>query len=467
MQCINMRPMRVALLQIDDEVVSHLLVARSLKGWREDEDLRIRTARSPAEGLDAMAQESFHVALVDLHYGTDQPEGFKLIRGLREADPSLEIIVVSSSHLFSSVQEAMRAGANDYVAKGYGPAELRHALNRALERRRWKSIERRASKTGPGGFQMVGEAPAMIALKTSLQRFASTAAPVLLEGETGAGKEVAAKALHLWGRDPASAFVPVNCAAVPATTADSFFFGHEKGAFTGADRSRPGVFEEADGGTLFLDEVNSLSPDLQGRLLRVLQEREVRRLGGQRTVPVEFRLITASNQALEELVAQGKFREDLYFRLAVLRVGIPPLRERASDILALAASFYPKRTLKPELLSLFEKHRWPGNVRELRNLLAALDALTPAGEALGPEALPEHALRQVSGTLAPAAAMEEAPEAFAEAQTRRERKYLEQAYRQAGGNISRMARELKVDRSHLHQKLVEKGVHRPRLTARG
>lgn len=455
--------MLVSILQVDDEEVSHLLVSRSLRGWRAPEDLRLSYARTPDEGINLSRQAAHHVALVDLHYGKDSAEGFALVRSLREADPALEILVVSASLRFESVQEAMRAGASDYIGKGFGPAELRHALDRALERRRWKAIERRAREPRLGlhrDFQMVGESPSMRKLKDALKKFAPAAAPVLLEGETGAGKEVAARALHVWGRDPAGPFLPVNCAAVPASTADSFFFGHERGAFTGAERSRAGVFEEADGGTLFLDEVNSLPLDLQGRLLRVLQEREVRRLGGDRTRPVEFRLVTATNQSLEELVRKGSFREDLYFRLAVLKVGLPPLRERPEDLEALARVFVPERRLAPELLPLLQQHSWPGNVRELKNLLLAMDALTPPGEPLRVSAIPEHGLRRFGSVVE--AAGDIGIQSFAEAQIAREVRFLEQAYRAANGNVSRMARELGVDRSHLHQKLVKTGVHRSR-----
>ena len=456
--------MRVSLLQIDDEEISQLLLSRSLRGWRGEDDFRHCFARSPQEGLALLQKEAFHLAVVDLHYGSADPAGFSLIRALREADPALEILVVSSSNRFESVQEAMRSGANDYIAKGYGPAEIRHALDRALERRRWKAIERRARDAKPGtagGFLMVGASEPMERLKQDLRRFAVTQAPVLLEGETGSGKEVAARALHVWGTDPAAAFVAVNCAAVPASTADSFFFGHERGAFTGADRSRAGVFEEADGGTLFLDEVNSLPLDLQGRLLRVLQEREIRRLGGQRARPVEFRLVTASNQDLQSLVARGLFREDLYFRLAVLKVAVPPLRERVADIEALAAAFLPTRSMEPALLSLLHAHSWPGNVRELRNLLLAMDALTPPGEPLRLSSLPEHGLKRFFGA---GNVAEESVDGFTEAQSTRERQFLEKAYRAAGSNVSRMARNLGVDRSHLHQKLVRLGVHRPRVS---
>ncbi|RZA08287.1 MAG: sigma-54-dependent Fis family transcriptional regulator [Proteobacteria bacterium] len=454
--------MLVSILQIDDEEISHLLVSRSLRGWRPDGDLRISWARTPEEGLGLTRQSAFHVALVDLHFG-GSADGFALVKALREADPALEILVVSASLSFASVQEAMRAGASDYIGKGFGPAELRHALDRALERRRWKAIERRAKEPRTGlhrDFVMVGGSAPMLRLKEALRKFAPAGAPVLLEGETGSGKEVAARALHVWGRDAAGPFVPVNCAAVPASTADSFFFGHERGAFTGAEKSRAGVFEEADGGTLFLDEVNSLPMDLQGRLLRVLQEREVRRLGGERTRPVEFRLVTATNQSLEELVRKGSFREDLYFRLAVLKVELPPLRERLEDIAALSSAFLPARTLAPEVLPVLQKHNWAGNVRELRNLLLAMDALTPPGEPLRLTSVPEHALKRFGGAVEGAA--EAGIASFAEAQGVRERKFLEHAYRNARGNVSRMARELGVDRSHLHQKLVKTGVHRSR-----
>jgi DNA-binding NtrC family response regulator len=444
------------LLVIDDEKSSHELVALALAAWPHGE-LRITDAYSPEEALAAAASNGHHAALVDLHYA-GEARGYGLLKDLKEADPDLELIVVSAAGEFESVQKAMRAGASDFVLKGFGRGELIHSLERAMQKRRWSKMEKRL-RASPG-FALVGAAPALEKMKAEVRKLAPKDIPVLLEGETGSGKEVAARALHLWGRDPAGAFVAVNCAAVPATTADSYFFGHERGAFTGADRAREGVFEEADGGTLFLDEINSLSLDLQGRLLRVLQEKEVRRMGGKHTRPVDFRLVAASNMPLKELVAGGKFREDLFYRISAVAVTVPPLRERKGDLGAFASFFIPGRPVTDKLLALFREYDWPGNVRELRNLLQAMDALAEPGEALGLEHLPEQALR---GFAAAERADEEAtPGDFAQAQAEREKEFLSRTYRSCGGNVSRMARMLGVDRSHLHQKLTQLGVHRPR-----
>lgn len=444
------------LLMIDDEKISHELVAMALAAWPHG-DLKITDAFSPEEALAAAAKGGHHVALVDLHYA-GEARGYALLKDLKESDPDLELIVVSAAGEFESVQKAMRAGASDFVLKGFGRGELIHSLERAMQKRRWSKMERRL-RASPG-FTIVGASAAIEKMNADLRKLAPKEIPVLLEGETGSGKEVAARALHLWGRDPAASFVAVNCAAVPATTADSYFFGHERGAFTGADRAREGVFEEADGGTLFLDEVNSLSLDLQGRLLRVLQEKEVRRMGSKQTRPVDFRLVAASNQSLKELVAQGKFREDLFYRISAVSVRVPPLRERKTDLAALISFFIPGRPIEGKLEALFREYDWPGNVRELRNLLQAMDALANPGDTLGLEHLPEQALR---GFAAAGAAEDEAtPADFAQAQAEREKEFLARTYRSCGGNISRMARMLGVDRSHLHQKLTQLGVHRPR-----
>lgn len=438
--------MRISVLVVDDEKASHELIRRVLAPWREG-DARLVHVHSAAEAEAAFTRESFHLALIDLHY-QGAPDGFPLLLRLRELDPGTELIVVSSAGDFGAVQGAMRAGASDYVAKGFGREELVHALERGLERRRWRRMELRRG----GGFEMAGGSPAMEKMKSELGRVAAKDIPVLLEGETGAGKEVAARALHAWGRDSAGPFVAVNCAAIPAGTADSFFFGHEKGAFTGADRAAEGAFEEADGGTLFLDEINSLPPDLQGRLLRVLQEKEVRRVGGNKVRPVSFRLVSAANQSLRRLVAEGSFREDLYYRVGVLPIRVPPLRERREDLDALALFFLPHRRIAGPLRELFRTHSWPGNVREYRNLLLAADALAEADEDLNIEHLPEHALR----ALAP---REETVAAFAATQEEREREFLQRAYRSCGGNVSALARMLGADRSHLHQKLGRLGIH--------
>lgn len=447
--------MPVPVLAVDDDPHVHALLTKALEGEGAWE---LSHAKNPAEALKVAGQKSFTIALVDLHFAGSDSNGFELLNQLRELDPGLELVVMSSSSRFDDVRGAMRAGAGDYLPKGFGRAELVHALERALERRRWKRIESKTRETSQAR-RLLGSSPAMEALRKSIAKLAPSGAPVLVTGETGTGKELVAAAIHAQGADPAAAFVPVNCAALPASTIDSFFFGHERGAFTGADRARGGVFEEADGGTLFLDEVNSLPLDLQGRLLRVLQENRVRRLGGSRELSVSFRLVAATNQPLEELVRKGAFREDLFFRIGVLRLELPPLRARLDDLPELMASFLPGRELAEPLWKLLRAHSWPGNVRELRNLMQALAVLAPESGPIELEHLPEHALR---GFAVAEPSLPDDLAGLVNEQESREREFLARAYRSANGNVSAMARMMGVDRSHLHQKLTKLGVHAPR-----
>ncbi len=453
--------MSYSILAIDDDPHIHALLQKILAA--EGDAYVLFHANNPDEAITLAKGQSFALALVDLHYAGNGTHGFALLDRLRELDSRLELIVLSSSSRFEDVRGAMRAGAGDYLAKGFGRGELLHALERGIERRRWRRIERNAASraSDAAALKLVGNSHCMQELREKIEKFAQSDAPVLITGETGTGKELVAANLHRLGRDPAAAFCAVNCAALPASTIDSFFFGHERGAFTGAEKAKSGVFEEAEGGTLFLDEVNSLPLDLQGRLLRVLQEKKVRRLGGQRELSVDFRLVTACNQPLEELVKKSLFREDLYFRLGVLRLDLAPLRDRISDLEGLISALLPQRKVSESVLHLFREHSWPGNVRELRNLLQALDVLAPAQAEITVEHLPEHALRVFSFNKSPDSSD---LDGFVNEQESREREFLARAYRSARGNVSRMARVLGADRSHLHQKLVKLGIHEAKRT---
>ncbi len=448
--------MAISILVVDDDKHVHSLLDRILEGDRYS----LSHAKNPAEACRLAGEITFTLALVDLHFAGAGPEGIALLDRLRELDPRLELIVMSSSSRFDDVRAAMRAGAADYLTKGFGKGELMHSLEMGVERRRWKRMEKRIRGESIEKAKLVGTSNRMSELRAKITKIAPAEVPVLITGETGTGKELVASALHAAGLDPSAPFVPVNCAALPASTIDSFFFGHEKGAFTGADRARGGVFEEAEGGTLFLDEVNSLPLDLQGRLLRVLQEKKVRRLGGTRELSVEFRLVSAANQPLETLVQNGSFREDLFFRIGVLRLETPPLRDRIEDLEQIVIAIVPERTVSKDLWTIFRKHSWPGNVRELKNVLQALNILAPEGEELSIEHLPEYALREFTRDVtADEEGETDGIEGFVNEQESREREFLARAYRSAGCNVSRLARTLGADRSHLHHKLVKLGIH--------
>lgn len=458
--------MRLNLLVVDDDLRMARLVEAALGDWARENSAVLVHRADPESALSQCERQAFQLALVDLHFGQDEDAGFRLIEALRASSSGLEIIAFSSAGSFSAVQRAVRAGAGDYVQKGCSPEELVHALERARERRRLRGIERGVVREHQKIHALLGASEPMERMKALIRKFAVKDAPVLIEGETGSGKELVARALHGLSLRSGGPFVAVDCGAVPASTADSFFFGHERGAFTGADRQRIGALEEAEGGTLFLDEVNSLAPELQNKLLRALQELEIRRLGGSKTIPVDFRLLCAANASLEQLVKSGKFREDLFYRIQVLRLPVPPLRERSEDLELLVKEFLPKRSLSPELWRLLRSHSWPGNVRELKGCLIAMDAIAGDDEELSFTHVPESMLGKMASKLAPdegasqGASEGDSLSGFQDAQAMREQEFLARAYRTAGGNISKMARLLSLDRSHLHQKLVKLGIHR-------
>ena len=447
------------ILCVDDEADSHKILKMAFQQWTQASATLVE-ATDLKGAIDAVSQQEFMMAFVDLHY-LGKKDGPAILSSLRAADPEMPLVVLSSAKDFNSVQESLRCGATDYIVKGFGKAEFQAVFERALERRHLKRLEKRAvreAEKSANQLQLVGNSPAMQKLRELLQKLAPKDVPVLLEGETGTGKEMAARALHFWGKDPAAPFVVVNCASIPENLAESFFFGHQKGAFTGADRAQAGIFSEADGGTLFLDEINSLPLAIQAKLLRVLQNGEVRRLGESQTREVKFRILCASNSSLEKMVQENRFREDLFFRINVMRVTMPPLRERKEDLLLLADHFLPKRELSAELFTILGNYGWPGNVREFRNLLLGMDALAETGEVLGSEHLPEGFLRRTMGEI-PEGGVEDVG-TFADSQAEREREYLARVFRAAGGNVSKMARMLGLDRSNLHQKLVRLGIHK-------
>jgi len=312
---------------------------------------------------------------------------------------------------------------------------------------------------------IVGSGPSVTAAKAEAERASRTDSTVLLRGETGTGKELFAHAIHAAGARRAGPFIKLNCAAVPAELLESELFGYEEGAFTGARRGgKPGKFELAAGGTLFLDEIGDMPLPMQAKLLRVLQEREVDRLGGTGSRRVDLRLISATSRNLEELVGQGKFRADLYYRVNVIPVRVPPLRERAEDLRPLSEAFLaglaadtgePRKRVSAELLEILESYAWPGNVRELQNVLERAVAMS-RGEVLLPEHIPAHLVRDATG-----ARKEVAPGSLASARAEAERAAIVAALGAAGGNKSKAAAMLRIHRVKLYEKLKRHGIAAP------
>jgi DNA-binding NtrC family response regulator len=375
--------------------------------------------------------------------------GHELLQNVRATHPELNVIIITAFGAIDSAIELVKAGAYDYLPKPFSTDELLLTVERALEesrlRREVAQLSRSVTASLPG---FVGASRAIQDVYEIVHRAAASTMPALITGETGTGKELVARALHtLSGR--AGQFVAINCAALPENLLESELFGHEKGAFTGADRDKPGLLEAASRGTLFLDEITELPASLQPKLLRALEEGEVRRLGSTQPRRFDVRFVAATNRDLDQELTDGRFRQDLYWRLHVLHIHVPPLRERIADIPLLAEHFLAGRGIAPDALALLTAYPWPGNVRELRN---ALDrALTMAdSHEIRPRDLPPR-LRDA----------EDAVARVAEASSRQlplrdvERAYILEILRQTGGNKSRTAEILGVDRKTLYRKLDE------------
>jgi len=382
-------------------------------------------------------------------------DGMELVRRARAAVPEMEVIVLTAHGTVETAVEAMKLGAFDYLSKPLsGPPELRLIASRALERRRLQETQQLRRATGEASDTMVARDPAMRAVVEQLEKVAATTATVLLVGESGTGKEVAARLLHRTSPRARRPFVAVNCAAVSPQLIESELFGHEKGAFTGAVERRRGRFELADGGTLFLDEVAELPAALQAKLLRVLQERSFERVGGSRTIEVDVRLVAATNRDLEVEMQTGRFRQDLYHRLAVFPVRLPPLRERPGDVLPLAEHLLaragrelgrPGLALSEGAQGLLRAHPWPGNVRELGNALERA-AIIAGGDRIEAEHL-------MLGPQLP-----QAPAALDGSLKELEREAIRQALIRTDGHRKRAAERLGIGLRTLYDKIKEYGL---------
>jgi DNA-binding NtrC family response regulator len=385
------------VLVVDDEPG----VRESLRMLLRD-DYTVATAEDAEAALRAIAAEPPDLVLLDLVM--PGRSGLELLSDLRSRPSPPPVVVVTATRSVATAVEAMQRGAADYVTKPFELDELRIKLARLLERRaleaevvRLRDVVARRTRCG----ELLGRSDAMQEVFRTVERVAASLASVLLVGESGTGKELVARAIHALGPRAGGPFVPVNCAAIPETLIESELFGHERGAFTGASERRIGRFESAHGGTLFLDEIGELAPHVQAKLLRALQERRIERLGGSAAIPIDVRVVAATNRDLEAEIAAGRFRSDLYYRIHVVRISLPPLRERREDVRLLAGHFLeaareragrgPCR-IAPAAMAAFERHTWPGNVRELENAIERGVALAE-GDVLELEDLPEPVLQ--------------------------------------------------------------------------
>jgi two-component system response regulator HydG len=374
------------LLIVDDEH-EHL---QSLRRLFEREGVTVQTATSGELALDVVRQSPIDVILTDLMM--PGMSGQDLLRAARAIRPEIDVVVMTAYATIENAVEAMREGAYDFIQKPFKSAVVLRVAERALERQALRAenvmLRRELAEVAPGsvrGRPIIGRSPAMLATMETVQQAAPSTATVLLLGESGTGKELVARAIHEQSPRLSGPFIAVNCAALPESILESELFGYEKGAFTGATHRKEGRIERAHGGTLFLDEVGEMSPSVQAKLLRVLQESEIERLGGTETVKVDFRLVAATNRDLEANVRDGTFREDLFYRLNVIGIHLPALRDRPEDIPLLADYFvrrYAQKNNKPvggvteEAREAIVRYRWPGNVRELENVVERAIVLT-------------------------------------------------------------------------------------------
>ena len=371
------------ILIVDDEKSLREMLAILL----QREGYNVVQVENGKKALDLVKTTEFDLIISDMK----MPElgGLDLLRQLREQSNDVTVLMMTAFSSTEDAVEAMKLGAYDYITKPFKNDEIRLVIKNALERKKLQQENKRLKEQLGQRFsfkRLIGESREMQQLISLLERIAPSEANVLITGESGTGKELVAKALHLNSHRKDHSFVPINCGAIPENLLESELFGHEKGAFTGADRKKEGLFETADRGTLFLDEIGELPMGMQVKLLRVLQEREFRRVGGTKNLPLDIRLVAATNQDLVQMVKDGTFREDLFYRLNVVSVELPPLRERKSDIPLLINCFYEQQTgkdiypIEPRALEILLNYDWPGNIRELQNLVERCLVLGGVGE---------------------------------------------------------------------------------------
>jgi two-component system nitrogen regulation response regulator NtrX len=441
------------ILVVDDEEN----IGRSLRMILEREGYQVNSVGSAAEMRSIPERTRMDLFLLDVRL--PDASGIDLLRELQAAEITAPVIMISGHATIADAVEATRAGAFDFLEKPLGRDRVMVAVKNALEQGKLKQENRRLKDAVGPGTRMIGSSPAFERAVEQASMAAKSDARVLLIGESGTGKELLAA--HIHGSSPFATgpFVKVNCAAIPGDLIESELFGHEKGSFTGATSMRRGKFELADHGTLFLDEIGDLHANSQAKLLRVLQEGEFHRVGGEQTIRVNVRVISATNRDLSAMVAQGKFREDLYYRVSVVPIRVPALRERPQDISAMAEYFledfcvrngFRRKSFDSEVWEAFEEYSWPGNARELRNVVERM-AILSHGDVLNSAAVPlELKLQRETG---PRSSVQEARESA-------EREHVLRALEESGWNVSSAARALGMERTNLHKRIRALGLTR-------
>ncbi len=455
---MNSSPAKPKLLLIDDDDD-----IRSQMKWALTEDYQVLLAQDGPSAIDAFKQAHPLVVLLDLGLPprpNDPDEGLAVLAQLLEMDPLAKILIISGQGEKENALRAIGRGAYDFLCKPVGMEELKVILRRAFHlaelEREYQQMQDRLNDHGFEG--MLGTSPQMQQVFGSIRKVATSEVPVLVLGESGTGKEMAAIALHRQSARKQGPFVPINCGAIPATLLESELFGHEKGSFTGAHQQRKGRIETAAGGTLFLDEIGEIPMELQVKLLRFLQEQTVERVGGRTKIEIDTRVIAATNVDLKKAMAEGKFREDLYYRLAVIVIRLPALRERPADILPLARAFLRRfsnenekkaRDFSSQAVRMLEQHAWPGNVRELENRVKRAVVMAD-GRFVTPDDLElEEGVKPVG-----------APRSLKEAREQVERDMVLQALQRHGGKITAAAADLGISRPTFYELMEKLGIQK-------
>jgi two-component system response regulator AtoC len=435
------------ILVVDDQKFARITIARFL----EVEKMEVLFAENGLSAKRILENEIVTAVITDLSMpGMD---GLELLKWIQEEGPAIPVIMISAFGDISDAVKAMKFGARDYIVKPFNPEELVIRLKRIIENQQLKEQVELGKRERSDFNDWIGESPSILEIKLLVERIAPTPSTVLLTGESGTGKEIVARAIHRRSPQANEPFIAINIAGVPENLLEGELFGYEKGAFTGAISRKIGMFEHASSGTLFLDEIGDMPTHLQVKLLRVIQDRKIQRLGGTRSIPINARILAATNKTLEERIQQGLFREDLYYRLNVIQVHLPPLRERREDILLLAGYFIRKfnkvigktiQGIDPEAIRSLQSYKFPGNVRELENIieraviLATTNTITLKELEITPTA---------PKTIVKTGTMEEI-----------QRQAILDALRRWDGNRTRAAEELGINRRTIQKKIKEYGL---------
>ncbi len=455
--------MSASILIVDDEVS----ILNSLSSILEDEGYEVSVAKSGVEALKLCAVNPPELMMLDIWM--PEMDGLETLRRLRELVPNTQVMMMSGHGSIETAVKAIKLGAYDYIEKPLSLENVTLRVKHALDQHRLEQENRTLRTKVERKFELVGHAPVMQQLKQIIETAGPTNSRVLIGGENGTGKELVARAIHQHSARADRPFVAVNCAAIPETLIESELFGHERGSFSGATTMKRGQFEQADGGTLFLDEIADMSLSTQAKVLRALQEQQFTRVGGTKLIKVDVRVLAASNKDLLKEIDKGTFREDLFYRLNVVPIVVPTLRDRREDIPLLVKHFLhihaeeqglKIKQVSPEAMEVFMQYEWPGNIRELRNLIERLMIMVP-----GPVIEASHAsvALQVRPNLsAPQPVMGAQPantlltrhyDSLRDARNAFEKEFIARKLREHHWNISRTAEDLQIERSHLHRKI--------------